>query len=215
MNATVLFFDLDDTLYPSTSGLWTEIRIRIDRYMEDRLKIAPEQISHLRQHLFHTYGTTLRGLQALYEVDPMDYLAYVHNVHLPDFISPNHQDRETLLALPQKKYIFTNADIHHATRVLKTLNLFDCFDGIVDILQIVPNCKPQDEAFQIALKHAGNPDPKHCILIDDMLFNLQAAHKLGFGTIQVSQKAPNTASGVDAHIQKISELSRVIFAPGL
>ncbi len=63
----------------------------------------------------------------------------------------------------------------------------------------MPNCKPQDEAFQIALKHAGNPDPKHCILIDDMLFNLQAAHKLGFGTIQVSQKAPNTASGVDAH----------------
>ena len=92
---------------------------------------------------------------------------------------------------------------------------YKSFDGIVDILQIMPNCKPQDEAFQIALKYAGNPAPKHCILIDDMLFNLQAAHKLGFGTIQVSQQAPNTASGVDAHIQKISELSRVISAPGL
>ncbi len=209
MKNKVLFFDLDDTLYPSTSGLWDAIRDRIDRFMSEKMHIPPDEISNLRQHLFRTYGTTLRGLQAMFNINPQVYLDYVHDLPLNDYISPNPDDRKALISLPQRKFIFTNSDIHHALRVLDVLNLSDCFDGIIDILKIMPNCKPQLESFKIALAAAGNPDPHSCVLIDDMLWNLSAAHEIGFRTIHIANSASGT-DGADAHITTLVELPDIL-----
>jgi putative hydrolase of the HAD superfamily len=74
MQFSTVFFDLDDTLYPSTNGLWEAIRERMNRYMGEILNLPSDKIPDLRRHYFITYGTTLRGLQYHHNVDAEDFL---------------------------------------------------------------------------------------------------------------------------------------------
>ncbi|MCL4562202.1 MAG: pyrimidine 5'-nucleotidase [Chloroflexi bacterium] len=185
MALTTFFVDLDDTLYPPSSGLWEMIRKRIDLYMDERLKIPREAIPALRRNLFETYGTTMRGLQATYQIDPADYLAFVHDVPVEECLLPDAELRLVLEQYPQQKIIFTNADQRHARRVLSALQVQDCFNDVVDIYNLAPSCKPQAEAFQIALQAAGEPDPHHCVLIDDSPRNIATARQMGFTTVLV------------------------------
>src|SRR5512139_439566 len=84
-----LYFDLDDTLYPPGSGLWDAIRDRMNIYMQKYLDLPLAEIATIRQGYLETYGTTLRGLQAHYDVDAEDYLAYVHDLPLEEYIQPD------------------------------------------------------------------------------------------------------------------------------
>lgn len=182
---STIFFDLDDTLYPNSTGLWQAIRMRIGLYMRERLNLPEEDIPGLRRFYFEKYGTTLRGLQIHKHVDPTDYLAFVHDLPLQDYLSPSPQLRQLLMSLPQRRWVFTNSDSAHAGRVLKALDLTDCFQGIIDILATEFVCKPDPEAFQRALRIAGENDPACCMLVDDALRNLLVAQKMGFVTLLV------------------------------
>ena len=82
-------FDLDDTLYPSHTGLWSAIGERINQYMIERLDLRPEAVPALREHYFGSFGTTLNGLIQDFKVDAADYLAYVHDVDLTRWIAPS------------------------------------------------------------------------------------------------------------------------------
>jgi putative hydrolase of the HAD superfamily len=185
MSYTTLFFDLDDTLYPSEAGLWEAIRVRINRYMCERMRIPPDEASALRRHYYETYGTTLRGLQIHYQIDPDDFLAYVHDLPLNAYLQPDPALRALLLALPQPKWIFTNADVAHAGRVLAGLGLEGCFQGIIDVRARGFVCKPQPEAYPQALRLAGESEPGRCVFFDDAPRNLAPARALGIYTVLV------------------------------
>ncbi len=189
MSFTTLFFDLDDTLYPNTSGLWQAIRARMGDYMAERLGLPCEQIPAMRRMYYETYGTTLRGLQIHYQVDADDYLAYVHDLPLREYIQPAPGLRQVLLSLPQRRWIFTNADADHAQRVIEVLDLADCFDGIIDVRAMSFACKPEMIAYQRALALSGNPDPAQCVLLDDSVANLAGATQMGFTTVLVGSGA--------------------------
>lgn len=209
MSITTFFFDLDDTLYAPSSGLWDAIRLRMERYLNERLGIPREEISGLRAHLYATYGTTLRGLQMTRSVNTLEYLAYVHDVPLRDYIAPDPRVRPVIERLPGRKLIFTNADRNHANRVLDVLGLQGVFEDIIDILDIAPYCKPQIEAFQIALRRAGSPDPRTCLMLDDAPRNLAAARLAGFQTVCVGgQAAPE--DGCTFTIPHLSDLLDVL-----
>jgi pyrimidine 5'-nucleotidase len=185
---TTLFFDLDDTLYPGDSGLWQAIIQRMGQYMLERLGFSQDQVPVLRRHYFETYGTTLKGLQIHHQVDANEYLDYVHDLKLDDFIQPDPQLRRLLLSLPQKRYIFTNADAGHAQRVCSFLGLEGCFQGIIDIRATGFICKPEANAFYRALALAGEADPQQCVFLDDSMANLKAARQLGFFTVLVGRQ---------------------------
>jgi pyrimidine 5'-nucleotidase len=195
MRFNTLFFDLDETLYPTSSGLWSAIRERINTYMRERMGFPPEQIEVLREQFFREYGTTLRGLQANYTVDIEDYLAFVHNVPLETHLHPDPELRAVIQALPVRKFIFTNADSVHANRVLDALGLQGLFDGILDVHTIAPYCKPMPESFELALQAAGSPDLRTCVLLDDQARVTHTARSLGFYTILVGK----AAAGEDAN----------------
>lgn len=203
-----IFFDLDNTLYPSENGMWQAIRMRIDLYMKERLNIPEQEIPGLRRSYFERYGTTLRGLQIHKHVDPFDYLAYVHDLPLQDYLSPNPQLHQMLMSLPQRRWIFTNADAAHAGRVLKALNLADCFNGIIDIFAMEFACKPQREAFEKAMRIAGETVPGDCMLIDDAPRNLAAARRMGLAAILVGGE-DMTANGV-LHVPDLLSLRSVV-----
>jgi pyrimidine 5'-nucleotidase len=204
---TVLFFDLDDTLYPNTNGLWEAIRLRMTDYLRDQLGFPPEEIQEIRQSYYETFGTTLRGLQTHHEVDEDDYLAFVHDLPLEEYISPDGELRSMLESLPQRKWIFTNADAAHAKRVLQTLGIEDCFSGIIDVRALEFLCKPESQAYSRALELAGENNPKNCVLLDDSIRNLIPAHQAGFTTVLVGSAEQNQAA--DYSVDRLIDLPRV------
>jgi pyrimidine 5'-nucleotidase len=208
MKYSTLFFDLDDTLYPPGSGVWQAIGVRIDQYIHEVIGIPSEEAFPTREKLFKTYGTTLRGLHTLYGIDVHQYLDFVHDIPLKDYLESDPKLREILLSYPHKKVIFTNADRGHAQRTLKVLGLEDCFDDIIDILDVYPHCKPDIEAFEIALKKAGETDYQRCILVDDYDKNLLAARELGFYTIKPHSCTNHTIA--NACIATITDLPEVL-----
>ena len=191
MKFTTIFFDLDDTLYPASTGLWHAIKERMNIYMRDRMGFDPGEIPRLREKYYLQYGTTLRGLQANHEIDVEDYLAFVHDLPLSDYIRPNPVLCELIVALGTRNLIFTNADAAHARRVLKALALERCFENIVDVNAVAPYCKPMPESFQIALQMAGESDPARCVMIDDLPRTTRAARQAGLFSILYGQAAPH------------------------
>ena len=185
MPYAVLYFDLDDTLYSNTNGLWEAIGSRMNDYLRDRMEFPPDKISEIRQTYFETYGTTLRGLQINHSVDADDYLAYVHDLPIEEYISPDPGLRALLISLPQPKWIFTNADSNHADRVLGFLGVQDCFDGIIDVRALDFLCKPETDAYHRAISLVNGFDPKQCVFFDDSPRNLEPALNLGFTTVLV------------------------------
>lgn len=188
MRFSTFFFDLDETIYPQSAGLWEMIGNRITQYMIERLGFSPEEVRGMRDRYFLEYGTTLRGLQANHSVDMNDYLAYVHDVPLEQYIHPNPDLPRILGNLKAKKYIFTNADANHANRVLNLLGIRSFFTGIIDVHAIAPFCKPMPESFRMALQIAGNPKPQECALLDDQARVTRAAKSIGMYSILVGKQ---------------------------
>jgi len=191
MRFTTLLFDLDDTLYPASTGLWTLLKRRMSDYMRERLDIPEDQIQTLRERYFQQFGTTLRGLQAHHQVNTQEFLAYVHDAPLAEYLTPNPIQREVIASLTGRKLIFTNADVPHARRVLSALQLDGLFDGIVDVNAVAPYCKPMPESFEIALKAAGETDPARCVMIDDLPRTTRAAMNAGLYGILYGQSGPH------------------------
>lgn len=190
MKFAAVFFDLDDTLYPALTGLWLAIKERMNIYMRDRMGFDPAEIPTVREKYFREYGTTLRGLQANHQINVDDFLAFVHDLPLRDYLTPDPTLRPVIASIPTRKWIFTNADVSHARRVLAALELDGLFDGIVDVNAVAPYCKPMPESFRIAMESAGETDPARCAMIDDLPRTTRAAREFGMYGILYGQDAP-------------------------
>ncbi|MBT3337499.1 MAG: pyrimidine 5'-nucleotidase [Anaerolineae bacterium] len=197
MKYTTIFFDLDDTLYSHESGLWEAIRDRICLYMHEELGMSWDEIPAKRDEYFQAYGTTLRGIQAHFDVDESLYHAYVHQIPLDGYIAPDPNLTALLEHLSQRKIIFTSADAAHAERVLAHLEIRGYFEEILDIYALEPYAKPQPEAFKRALELVGESDPHTCVMIDDLPRTTSAARDYGLFSILKGNKG----NGTDANAQ--------------
>ncbi|XAR58346.1 Pyridoxal phosphatase [Bertholletia excelsa] len=127
-----LLFDMDDTLYPLSSGLNLACRKNIEEFMLRHLHINENEVPRMCLDLYREYGTTMAGLKALgYEFDDEVFHTYVHGKLPYEDLKPDPVLRNLLLSMPQRKIIFTNADKAHAARVLNRLGLEDCFEGVI------------------------------------------------------------------------------------
>jgi putative hydrolase of the HAD superfamily len=145
---------------------------------------------------------------ANHQVDPNHFLAYVHDISVTDYLQPDDKLRRILLDIPQPKWILTNSDTPHATRVLNALGLFDLFEDILDITRMEFLNKPNPLVFQKALGFAGNPHPENCVFVDDIPHNLTAAKQQGMITVLVGEKPDNGFS--DFQIADIYALGDVL-----
>ena len=146
----------------------------------------------------------MEGLRIHHQVEPDDYLSYVHDLPLDHFLKPDPRLRNLLGSLPQDLWVFTNADHRHALKVLTTLHLEDLFSGIVDLYALNFVVKPNPEAYRLALNLAGETDPTFCVLFDDLLPNLITAKDLGFTTSLVGQNGH--VKEVDVQLNSLLEM---------
>lgn len=208
MSLSTLFIDLDGTLYANTNGIWDAIAGRMNDYMLEVLQLPKEEIPALRQSYFLKYGTTLRGLQANHQVDPEDFLAYVHDIPLVEYLSLDKRLARILAELPYPKWVLTNSDRAHSRRVLAALGIQDQFNGIIDITALEFRNKPEPEAFELALTLAGSPNPGECVFVDDIPKNLAPAKALGMYTILVG--GDHDAPEIDVQIPDIYSLPAAV-----
>jgi putative hydrolase of the HAD superfamily len=182
-----LLFDLDETLYPPQNHMFQEVGQRINQYME-RMGIPQDQVVQLRQLYYQRYGTTLRGLQIHHQVDTEAYLDYVHDFEVRAYIQPNPALDKALGRLSQEKCVFTNATGEYARRVLQALGVEQHFPWIFDIHAFRYHCKPDPQAFHIAMEALSASGPE-CLLIEDNLRNVRVGRELGLHTVLVSPAA--------------------------
>ena len=204
---TTLIFDLDETLYPRQAGLMQEIGARILRYLIERLGLSEEQARFQKQDYFQRYGTTLRGFVIERpDVDPEDYLHFVHDIDLSKYIGPNPPLADMLRALPQRKVIFTNANVEHAQNVLKILGCADQFERIIDVRAVNFVSKPDPRAYERILELIGARGDE-CVLIEDNARNLRPAKMLGMATILVDS---SDCAEVDYCVRNILDVKAAI-----
>ena len=178
-------FDLDNTLYPKSSGVMKEIGRRMNLFMSERLGIPAEKVREQRDALLVSHGTTLNGLRRSHAVDPDEFLAFVHDLPLQQLLSRNEALDRMLAAIPLRKFVFTNADAAHARRILTTLGVIDHFESIIDI-HLVEFCnKPDLRAYQKALTFIS-AQPEECVLLEDYPANIRPARAMGMTTVLVS-----------------------------
>jgi len=180
----------------------------MNEYMCMHLNIAEEAIPQLREKYFLQYGTTLRGLQAHHNIDTEEFLAYVHDLPLDSFLTPNPLQRSVIASLPTCNLVFTNADVSHARRVLTALELSDLFPIIVDVNALSPYCKPMPESFDIAMEAASAADASRCVMIDDLARTTRAARALGMTSILYGDALAN--GDADSHFTDWRELPEIL-----
>jgi pyrimidine 5'-nucleotidase len=73
-------FDLDNTLYPTSCGLFTQVQERMNHYICTRLAVTQEEAAILRAQYFREHGTTMNGLMVVNRIDPHEFLDFVHDI---------------------------------------------------------------------------------------------------------------------------------------
>ena len=176
-------FDLDNTLYPASSGLFALIDERMGAYIQRLLGCDPVEARRVQKRHFHEHGTTLAGLMINHGVDPHDFLADVHAIAL-DRVAPDPLLDRGLGRLPGRKFIFTNGDAPYARRVLDRLGVGHHFDHLHDIHGAQLRPKPDAHGYRLLIDQLGL-DPARTAMIEDMAQNLVPAKALGMTTIWV------------------------------
>lgn len=185
MTIRAILFDLDNTLYPASSGVMQQLDRRIGQYLQERLGLSVEESSTLKRHYYATYGTTLRGLQQHYNhVETDEYLQFVHDVALDAYLQYDAELDAALERLSVVKIIFTNSPREHAERVLKAMGLAHHFERIFDLRYFNFVAKPNPECYQHVLDQLGI-DGSEALLLEDTAHNLPPARMLGMTTMLI------------------------------
>lgn len=176
-------FDLDNTLYPHHSNLFSQIDVKMTAYVSELLSLDRDQARALQKDLYLKHGTTLRGLMERHAIDPDDFLRKVHDIDY-SWLVPDPVLGTAIHQLPGRKFIFTNGDRGHAERAARQLGILDHFDDIFDIVAAGLRPKPARETYDkfAALHQVAGPN---AAMFEDLARNLAAPKALGMTTVLV------------------------------
>jgi len=176
-------FDLDNTLYPASADLFGLIDVRMGQYVQRLLGVDPVEARRIQKALFLEHGTTLSGLMRTHDIDPHEFLDYVHDIEM-DALAEDRRLVEAVARLPGRKLVFTNGDAPYARRVLTKLGLSESFEAIHDIHACAYRPKPDPASYE-AMCRALGVDPASALFVEDMARNLKPAKALGMTTVWV------------------------------
>lgn len=204
-----LLFDLDDTLYPVSSGLAASCGKNIGDYMVEKLGIDEGKINTLCNHLYKNYGTTMAGLRAIgYDFDYDDYHSFVHGRLPYENLKPDPVLRSLLLSLPYRKIIFTNADKIHAVKALSRLGLEDCFEGIICFETLNPVHKNTASDDEDDIEFAGLPNTTRSSDSGSEIFDI-IGHFSGHGAGSGLPKTPVVCKPSEDAIERALSVANI------
>lgn len=174
-----LLFDLDNTLYPASSGLFDYMREGMSAYVAELLGVNMEEATQLRRQHSSRYGSTLRWLRATREeIDIESFLQRIHPTNVANYLTFSEEPRQILSSIEIKKGVLTNAPREHAERVLEFYGITDLFDFVLDLRADNFQGKPDRAAYERAVKAAGRPI-EEVLYLDDVLHYLEPFKEMG------------------------------------
>jgi putative hydrolase of the HAD superfamily len=176
-------FDLDNCLYPASTGLFSLIDERMGAYIQRLLDVDSEEARRVQKAHFHEHGTTLAGLMKHHEVDPTEFLEDVHDIPL-DRVAYDERLAAAMARLPGRRFVFTNGNETYARRVLEAIGVHGHIDDLHDIHASAYRPKPDPHGYALMCERFGI-DPAHAVLVEDMAQNLKPAKELGMTTVWV------------------------------
>ena len=188
-------FDLDNCLYPASTGLFALIDERMCAYIEQLVGCGAAEAKIIQKAHFHQHGTTLAGLMKEYQIDPHHFLADVHAIPL-DKVRQDERLKRILPLLPGRRFVFTNGDAPYARRVLEAIGIERHFNDLHDIHASGLRPKPDPHGYALLCDRFGI-DPGHALLADDMAQNLVPAKQLGMTTVWVDNGSERGNHGYD------------------
>ena len=205
----VWIFDLDNTLHDARVHIFPSMHGQINSYLQKHFGVDEAGANEMRRNFWLRYGTTLRGLVRHHGTDPKHFLAQTHVFpELADMVVRENALKHALLRLGGTRLVFSNAPRHYVEEVLRAIGLARYFDAVYTIEDTGYRGKPHAWGFHRLLrKH--NLDPHRCAMVDDLLENLRAAHRLGMSTVWVSPVGRRVPF-VDLRISSVTELPRRI-----
>ena len=181
-------FDLDNTLYSPEEDIFSQIDKRMTEFIISKFNVNEEEAFNLQKKYFLEYGTTLSGLMKRENIDPDEFLEFVHDINL-EILKPNTELSKIIKNLPGEKFIFTNGSKKHAENVLKQLEMSGIFDDIFDIKESNFIPKPNINAY-LNFIDKTKIEPDVSIMFEDIGRNLEAAKKLGMRTVLIKRNLP-------------------------
>tara|TARA_B100001245_G_scaffold230289_1_gene209664 strand:- start:105 stop:776 length:672 start_codon:yes stop_codon:yes gene_type:complete len=180
-NIKNILFDCDGVLYQDLKAVFGQVSKRMTNYISKKLNLDIKKAKELQTKYFHKYNTSLNGLMIHHDVQPKDFLKYVHDIDLA-FMDKDLVLREELINLNLKKFVFTNGSKEHVENIIKHLGIEDQFNGIFDIVDAEFHPKPEAKAFDLMVKKF-KIDPKETLYIEDIAKNLSIAKVRGSATV--------------------------------
>ena len=180
-NIKNILFDCDGVLYQDLEAVFGQVSKRMTNYISKKLNLDIKKAKDLQTNYFHKYNTSLNGLMIHHDIEPKDFLKYVHDIDLA-FMNKDLVLRKELINLNLKKFVFTNGSKEHVENIIKHLGIEDQFNGIFDIVDAEFHPKPEAKAFDLMIKKF-KIDPKETIYIEDIAKNLSIAKVRGSTTV--------------------------------
>lgn len=176
-------FDLDNTLYPHHSNLFSQIDVRMTAYVSDLLSLPRDEARALQKELYKEYGTTMAGLIARHGIDSDDFLQKVHDIDY-SWLVPDPALGAAIRQLPGRKFIFTNGNRGHAERAARQLGVLDHFDDIFDIVAAGLTPKPARQTYERFAELHAVVGPQ-AVMFEDLARNLAVPKSLGMTTVLI------------------------------
>ena len=173
-------FDLDNTLYSGQTQVFSEVDKKMSSFISKKFNVDLVKAKEIQKKYFYEYGTTLSGLMNHDNIDPQEFLEFVHDIDI-SWLPKDEFLREELIKIKEKKIIFTNGSHAHVENVTKQLDIDGLFDGVFDITDANYVPKPHLNPYQELIKKF-DLDPNQSILIEDIAHNLEQAKNLGMKT---------------------------------
>ena len=179
-NIKYWIFDLDNTLYSGQTKVFSEVDKKMSSFISKKFNVDIVEAKKIQKEYFYEYGTTLSGLMKMKNVDPNEFLEFVHDIDI-SWLPKDKILKNELIKIKEKKIIFTNGSHAHVENVTKQLGIFGLFDGAFDITDANYVPKPHLDPYQKLIKKF-DLDPNLSILIEDIAHNLEQAKNLGMQT---------------------------------
>ena len=173
-------FDLDNTLYSGQTKVFSEVDKKMSSFISKKMNVDLIKAKEIQKKYFYEYGTTLSGLMKQDNIDPHDFLEFVHDINI-SWLPKDLKLREELMKIKEKKYIFTNGSHAHIDNITKQLGIDGLFDGAFDIVDANFVPKPHIDPYNKIIEKF-NIEPTKSILIEDIAHNLEQAKNLGMKT---------------------------------
>jgi pyrimidine 5'-nucleotidase len=146
----------------------------IDRYFVTHLSLPWDDAVRLHKEYYQNYGLAIEGLVRHHQIDPLEYNAKVDDaLPLDGIIKPRPELKKLLADIDRTKvrlWLFTNAYVNHARRVIRLLEIEEFFEGITycDYADVPLTCKPHPDMYAKAMREAGVEKHEDCFFVGEL-----------------------------------------------